>query len=471
MALRGVKVLELAGLAPVPFCGLIMADFGADVVRVDRAPPGPRMDWLGRGKRSLAIDLKSPQGRLLLARMADASDVLIEPFRAGVMERLGLGPDVLLARNPRLVYARLTGFGQQGPLAPAAGHDINYLAISGALSLFGRAPSPAPAPGAGGRGTDASGGAAAGAGECGGAGGDKGEDGRPLAPANVVADFAGGGMLCAMGILLALVERGRSGRGQVVDAAMVDGAAYLTTFLHKNLGSPLLNRPRGHNMLDSGAPFYDTYRTKDGKFVAVGAIEPQFYALLLQGLGLAPSDLSSSVDSSPSSLPGQMDEEGWPVLRAKFADAFAKKTRDEWCAVFDGKDACVSPVLELEELMHHPHNAHRGLLQLNRTEEPTGRPDVLRSLAPLPLALTTSSASSPSLSSRSSSSSGAWEPAPAPRLSRTPAERVEWREQPREAGQHSAQVLGEFGLSDEEVSRLVAAGIVYVPPAAIPAAL
>ena len=262
-ALQGIRVVEMAGLAPAPYCGLILADFGAEVVRVDRVGAGS-MDQLARGKRSVAVNLKSPEGVETVLRLMETADVLLEPYRPGVMERLGLGPDVACARNPRLVYARLTGFGQDGPYAPMAGHDINYIAISGALSLLGR----------------------------------KGE--KPLAPVNLLGDFAGGGMLCALGICLALLERAHSGKGQVVDTAMVDGAAYLATFVYKFRNSGMWRDERGTNMLDSAAPFYDTYRTKDGEFMSVGAIEPQFYAALLKGLGI-----------DAEGMPPQLDQSSW----------------------------------------------------------------------------------------------------------------------------------------------------------------
>src|SRR5215468_524844 len=283
-ALEGIRVVEMAGLAPAPFCGLILADFGADVVRVDRVGAGS-VDQLARGKRSVAVNLKSPEGVATVLRLIERADVLLEPYRPGVMERLGLGPEVACARNPRLVYARLTGFGQDGPYANMAGHDINYIAISGALSLLGR----------------------------------KGE--KPLAPVNLLGDFAGGGMLCALGIALALLERGRSGKGQVVDAAMADGSAYLSTFVYKFRNAGFWRDERGTNLLDGGAPFYETYRTKDGQYMSVGAIEPQFYAALLQGLGL-----------DPAAMPQQMDQASWAATAARFTEIFASKTRDEWCA-------------------------------------------------------------------------------------------------------------------------------------------
>src|SRR5262245_25601726 len=276
-ALEGIRVVEMAGLAPAPFCGLILADFGADVVRVDRVGAGS-VDQLARGKRSAAVNLKSPEGVATVLRLIDRADVLLEPYRPGVMERLGLGPDVAAARNPRLVYARLTGFGQDGPYASMAGHDINYIAISGALSLLGR----------------------------------KGE--KPLAPVNLLGDFAGGGMLCALGICLALLERAHSGKGQVVDTAMVDGAAYLATFVYKFRNSGMWRDERGTNMLVIAAPFYVTYLTKDGEFMSVGAIEPQFYSALLKGLGI-----------DAEGMPPQLDQSSWANTKARFAEIFATK--------------------------------------------------------------------------------------------------------------------------------------------------
>ena len=370
-ALEGIRVIEMAGLAPAPFCGMILADFGADVVRVDRIGAGS-VDQLARGKRSVAVNLKSPEGVKTVLRLAERADVLLEPYRPGVMERLGLGPDVAGARNPRLVYARLTGFGQDGPYASMAGHDINYIAISGALSLLGR----------------------------------KGE--KPLPPVNLLGDFAGGGMLCALGVCLALLERVHSGRGQVVDAAMVDGAAYIATFVYKFRNAGMWRDERGTNMLDSGAPFYDTYRTKDGEYMSVGAIEPQFYAALLKGLGL-----------DPATLPPQLDQASWPATTARFAEVFATRTRDEWCAVFDGSDACVAPILALGEAHEHPHNRARGLLITDHH--------------------------------------GKREPAPAPRLSRTPGDGS--RPLPR-VGEHTRTVLSEYGLSGDDMERLVKGGVV-----------
>ncbi|HWP67283.1 MAG TPA: CaiB/BaiF CoA-transferase family protein [Candidatus Limnocylindria bacterium] len=367
-ALDGVRVVEMAGLAPGPYCGMILADFGADVVRVDRVG-GATLDLLARGKRSVALNMKDPKGVDALLRLLDRADVLIDPFRPGVLERLGAGPEVVCARNPRLVYARLTGYGQTGPYAPMAGHDIDYIAISGALSLIGR----------------------------------RGE--KPLAPVNLLGDFAGGGMACAMGIAFALLERERSGKGQVIDAAMTDGAAHLASFLYKFRAIGHWSDERGTNFLDGGAPFYDTYRTKDGKYVAVGAIEPQFYAALLAGLGL-----------DPKAMPDQNDRKHWPETAKRFAEIFASRTRDEWCAVFDGTDACVAPVLGLGEVADHPHNRARGLLVEGE---------------------------------------GGLEPVPAPRLSRTPG--VGGRPRPK-PGQHTRAVLAEAGFSAEAIEALIAGG-------------
>uniref|UniRef100_A0A8C4ULQ7 Alpha-methylacyl-CoA racemase n=1 Tax=Falco tinnunculus TaxID=100819 RepID=A0A8C4ULQ7_FALTI len=290
MALSGVRVLELAGLAPAPLCGMILADFGAWVVRVDRAPRSAvATDVQGRGKRSLALNLKRPPGAAALRRLCCGADVLIEPFRHGVMEELGLGPEILLQENPRLIYARLTGFGQTGKYARSAGHDINYLALSGVLSKLGR------------------------------------KNENPYAPINLLADFAGGGVMCALGIITALYERTKSGKGQIVDASMVEGVAYLSSFLWKSQNLGLWNRPRGENLLDGGAPFYETYKTSDGKYMAVGAIEPQFYEQLINGLGLGSHE-----------LPSQLSFSDWPEMKKKFASIFAQKTQAEWCSIFDG---------------------------------------------------------------------------------------------------------------------------------------
>jgi alpha-methylacyl-CoA racemase len=371
--LTGIKVIEMAGLAPSPYCGMLLSDFGAEVVVVDRlSKGGPEIpnvmpkNPFDRGKRSVRINLKTGQGIQIVKRMIKDFDVLVEPYRPGVMEALGLGPADALALNEKLVYARLTGWGQNGPFSGMAGHDINYIALSGALSLFRR----------------------------------KGE--KPLPPCNLLGDFAGGGMLCAMGILLALIERNGSGKGQVVDAAMVDGATNLSVLFYGLLANKLMSTNIGTNMLDSGAPYYQTYETADGKFVAVGAIEGRFYAQLIEGLGL-----------DPSSLPHQNDMSTWPDMTQRFAQVFKTKTRDEWESIFTGKDACVAPVLELGEVGAHPHNRARDLL--------------------IPLG-------------------GFLQPAPAPRLSRTPGS-AQVSHGPR--GSNTREVLAELGYSEEDIKALL----------------
>jgi alpha-methylacyl-CoA racemase len=372
--LDGVRVIEIASLAPAPFGCMILSDLGADVLRVERAetcgrpaPPDP----LARGRRSIGINLKAAEGVELLLRLVAGADVLVEGFRPGVAERLGFGPEVCAGRNPRLVYGRMTGWGQDGPLAPTAGHDIDYIAIAGALFPIGRA----------------------------------GE--RPVPPLNLVADFGGGGMLLALGILAALIERERSGLGQVVDAAMVDGSALLTAFLYGLRAAGAWRDERGVNLLDGGAPFYDTYETADGGAVAVGALEAKFYAELLAGLGLAGED-----------LPGQHDRAGWPVLRARFAEVFATRTRDEWAAVFAGSDGCVAPVLSPAEAHRHPHNAARG------TFAEVG---------------------------------GVVQPAPAPRFGRTPAGQPD---APPVPGADTDTVLAGLGCKPDEIAALRASGTV-----------
>ena len=316
--LTGLRVVELAGLGPCPHAAMILADLGADVVRVDRESgrfdlAAPERDVLLRGRRSVYADLKTPGGTALVLDLVERADVLLEGFRPGVTERLGLGPAECLARNPRLVYGRITGWGQDGPMAPRAGHDLNYLGLTGALAAIGRT------------------------------------DGTPVPPLNLVADFGGGSMLLLVGVLAALNERERSGAGQVVDAAMVDGVALLSQMIWSFRAMDFWADERQSNLLDGGAPFYDTYVCADGKHVAVGAIEPQFYARLLAGIGL-----------DPQALPPQLDKAGWPALRAAIGGALALRTRDEWTAVFDGVDACVTPVVELAETLEEPHLAARG---------------------------------------------------------------------------------------------------------------
>jgi alpha-methylacyl-CoA racemase len=374
--LSGVRVIEIASLAPAPFGCMILADLGADVLRVDRAERcGPQakapLDPLSRGRRSIGLNLKDPAAIDLLLRLTGEADVLVEGFRPGVAERLGFGPLVCAGRNPRLIFARMTGWGQDGPLALTAGHDIDYIAISGALSMVGRA------------------GAA------------------PVPPVNLIGDFGGGGMLLALGILAALVERASSGLGQVVDAAMVDGSALLTSFVYGLRAAGAWQDARGVNLLDGGAPFYDTYATADGEYMAVGALEPQFYAALLAGLGLA-----------DAGLPGQHDRDGWPELRQRFTATFASRTRAEWEQVFAGTDACVSPVLSLAEAPVHPHARSRAAFV-----------DV----------------------------DGVTQPAPAPRFGRTAACQPVAAPRP---GADTDGVLAGLGLSAAEVSGLRARGVV-----------
>ena len=333
--LAGLRVLEMAGLAPSPHAAMILADLGADVVRVGR--PGEQRpveaDHLLRGRDNITVDVKQPAGRDLVLGLAEHADVFVEGGRPGVMERLGLGPDACLARNPALVYARMTGWGQTGPLAGRAGHDINYIGLTGVLNAIGHA----------------------------------GE--RPVPPLNLVGDFGGGSMFLVTGILAALWERDRSGRGQVIDAAMVDGTGVLAQLVWTMRAAGRWSEERGGNLLDSGAPFYDTYRCADGGFVAVGALEPAFYAALLDGLGLAGEE-----------LPAQYDTAAWPALRARFADAFAGRTRDAWERVFAGTDACVTPVLSFAEAPGHPHLAARGaFLDLAGVTQPAPAPRFSRS--------------------------------------------------------------------------------------------
>jgi alpha-methylacyl-CoA racemase len=319
--LQGVRVVEFAGLGPGPFCGMLLADLGADVVRIDRR--GARGGLIGalgatslldRGKRSIALDLKDPEDVAVVRALVERADVLLEGFRPGVMERLGLGPDDVLAAKPSLVYGRMTGWGQTGPLASSAGHDIGYIALTGALGATGR------------------------------------PDERPAPPMNLLGDFGGGGVFLALGAVAALVHARATGEGQIVDAAIVDGTAVLTTMIHGMLDAGAWRDRRGVNLLDTGAPFYDVYRCGDGHFLAVGALEEQFYAALLDGLGLAGDD-----------LPDRTDPRQWPALRQRFAEVFATRTRAHWWAVFAGTDACVAPVWSLLEATRDEHNRARGV--------------------------------------------------------------------------------------------------------------
>lgn len=320
--LQGIKIIEFAALGPAPMGSMLLADLGAEVLRIERkagagSRPGaglfdPALDILNRNRRVVALDLKQPEAIETVLRLTEGADALIEGFRPGVMERLGLGPEVCLARNPRLVYGRMTGWGQSGTLAHAAGHDINYLSLSGALHAIGEA----------GR--------------------------KPVVPLNLVADGGGGAMLLALGVLAGLLEARGSGRGQVVDAAMTDGAALLMSMMYTLKAMGQWQVERGSNLLDGGAHFYDTYPCRDGRWISVGAIEPQFYALLLQKTGISDPDFDA-----------QWDRERWPRLKAKLAQVIATRTRDEWCAIFDGTDACVAPVLDMDEAPRHPHNRSR----------------------------------------------------------------------------------------------------------------
>lgn len=332
--LAGIRVVEVASIGPGPFCAMVLADLGAEVIRIERpaaASPesDPPPDPLQRGRaRSVAVDLKHAHGRDLLLRLVERCDVLIEGFRPGVMERIGVGPDECLQRNPRLVYGRLTGWGQEGPRAPTAGHDIDYLGIAGALHPIGPAEHP------------------------------------PAPPLNLVADFGGGGLLLALGVCAALVARGEDGAGEVIDAAMLDGAALLTAMFHGLVATGGWSVEREANLLDGGAPFYRTYATADGGYVAVGAIEPKFYAVLLDGLGLA-----------DAGLPGQYDRARWPDLARRFAKAFGAQTRDHWAGVFAGTDACVVPVLDLVEARADEHVAARGtFLEIAGIPQPAPAP-------------------------------------------------------------------------------------------------
>ncbi|XP_077968930.1 alpha-methylacyl-CoA racemase-like [Styela clava] len=365
MALKGISVLELSGLAPVPFAGMVLADFGAKVTRVDRTK-GHRDDRMGRGKRSIAVDLKKPEGIEVVKRLSTKSDVIIEPFRPGVMEKLGLGPNILMKSNPRLIYARISGFGQSGPWKMMAGHDINYIATSGILSYLCR----------------------------------DGE--RPHPPINLVADFAGGGLTCAFGIVAALLEREKSGLGQVVDVSMTEGSAYVSTFAYVMKSMMFFNKP-GNNLLDTGAPFYDCYTTKDGRHVAIGALEPQFYEKLIEGLGLDSDD-----------LPSQLDIEKWPELRKSISEKVSSYTMEELNKIFEGSDACLTPVLTPEEAAQHPHNRANG--SFFKTDD------------------------------------GQDLPTPAPRLSRTPAQAD--TNPGSDAGQHTREVLSEYGFTKEEIETL-----------------
>jgi alpha-methylacyl-CoA racemase len=374
--LAGARIVEMAGLGPGPFAGMLLADLGADVVRVDRVGPAAtggdaRAYVMHRGRRSVAVDLKHPDGLEIVLRLVDGADALIEGYRPGVMERLGLGPDVCRTRNPRLVYGRITGWGQDGPLAPTAGHDIDYIALSGALHCCARA----------------------------------GE--RPVPPVNFVGDLGGGGAFLALGVVAALWEAARSGDGQVVAAAMVDGSAALTAMLHGIMRQGRWRDEPGTNFADTGSPYYEVYECADGRHVAVGAIEGPFYRALLDGLGL-----------DHDGLPDRRDPANWPLLKTRFATAFASRNRDEWAAIFERTDACVAPVLSLTEAPHHPHNAARGTFVDHGSVT---------------------------------------QPAPAPRFSRTPPALALT---PPAPGDDTDDVLAVLGYAPAEIDRLRIAGTV-----------
>jgi alpha-methylacyl-CoA racemase len=376
--LHGIKVVELAGIGPGPMCAMLLADLGAEVIRVDRLEAvdlgierDRQFNLLNRGRRSVAIDLKKPQGTEAVLRLIDQADALIEGFRPGVMEKLGIAPDVCLARNPKLIYGRMTGWGQDGPLAHAAGHDINYIALTGALHAIGS------------------------------------KGGPPVPPLNLVGDFGGGAMYLAFGICAGLVEAGRSGKGQVVDAAMTDGASSLMTAIYGLFASGTIVNERGNNMLDSGAHYYGVYECADGRYVSVGSLEGKFYAELVEKSGLEDAD-----------LPDRMERENWDGYKDNLAAVFKSKTRDEWCHIMEGSDVCFAPVLDLAEAPHHPHNiARRTFVEYD----------------------------------------GVMQPAPAPRFSRTP-EGIQ--RPPASRGEHTEEALRDWGFDDGDLDRLRVAGAI-----------
>jgi alpha-methylacyl-CoA racemase len=378
--LSGYRIIELAGIGPGPFAAMMLADMGAEVIRVERAqsvrgqaPNGAHWDVSLRGRRNIAIDLKNPDGVETLLSLVENADALIEGFRPGVMERLGIGPDVCVARNPKLVFGRMTGWGQEGPYAASAGHDINYISLAGALAHFSRA----------------------------------GE--APVPPLNMVGDYGGGGMFLAYGVVCALLEAQKSGKGQVVDTAMVDGSAVLMTMFWamKNIGMFDENKP-GTNLLDTGAHFYDVFKCSDGKYVSIGSIEPQFYALLLEKTGLVDDPAFAQ----------QMDASHWPALKIKLAEVILTKSRTQWCEIMEGTDVCFAPVLTMSEAAKHPHNvARKTFIEVD----------------------------------------GVAQPAPAPRFSRTSAALPT---APAHAGQHSRAVLADWGFSADRITALITGGAV-----------
>ncbi len=372
--LKGLKIIEMAGIGPGPFCGMVLADLGAEIIRVDRASAigtGSKQEPSNRGKKSIAVDLKAKEGVEVVLKLVETADAIFEGFRPGVMERLGIGPEVCLARNDRIVFGRMTGWGQEGPLANAAGHDINYISLSGALAAIGRPGSP------------------------------------PVPPLNLIGDFGGGGMLLALGLVAALLESKESKKGQVVDAAMTDGSALLMTMIYSMQSSGMWKTTMGSNLLDGGSHFYDTYECKDGKFISIGSIEPQFYALLCQI-----AELDEKVFSK------QMSRDLWPEQKEEIKKIFLNKTRDEWCELMEGTDVCFAPVVDMSEAPHHPHNKERKtFIDLE----------------------------------------GVTQPAPAPRFSRTEPEVVS---SPSIVGEHTSEVLSSIGLSEEDIGSLKSSGAV-----------
>ena len=379
--LSGIRVLEFAGIGPCPMAAMMLAEMGASVLRIDRVadsdlglPMPPRFETLKRSRHSIRLDLKRPDAVALALRLVEQSDALIEGFRPKVMERLGLGPDVCLARNPRLVFGRVTGWGQEGPLAHAAGHDLNYIALTGALHAIGRAGAP------------------------------------PTPPLNLVGDFGGGALYLVVGVLAAIIEARHSGRGQVVDAAMVDGASSLMTSIYGGRASGRLSGPRGTNVTDSGAYFYEVYECADGRYVSVAAIEAKFHAELLRLLEI-----------DPATMPPQMDRARWPEAKARLAERFRTRTRDAWCALLEGTDACFAPVLSMREAPLHAHNVARATFV---------------------------------------ESDGVTQPAPAPRFARTPSEL------PPAAppiGAHSRELLRGLGHGEADIDELLRSGVVFAP--------
>ena len=372
--LKGLKIIEMAGIGPGPFCGMVLADLGVEIIRVDRASAigtGSKQDAANRGKKSIAVDLKSEEGVEVVLKLVETADAIFEGFRPGVMERLGLGPDVCSKRNERIVFGRMTGWGQEGPLANAAGHDINYISLTGALAAIGRPGSP------------------------------------PVPPLNLIGDFGGGGMLLALGLLAALLESKESKKGQVVDAAMTDGSALLMTMIYSMYSSGMWKTSMGSNLLDGGSHFYDTYECKDGKFISLGSIEPQFYALLCQI-----AELDESIFGK------QMSRDSWPEQKEAIKKIILDKTRDEWCELMEGTDVCFAPVLDMSEAPKHPHNIERKtFIDLE----------------------------------------GVTQPAPAPRFSRTEPEVVS---SPSIVGEHTDEVLTSIGFSDEDINTLKTSGAV-----------